>query len=75
LISASVQLVLSSREEFAVGMEHSGCRSALLWGEGPSDAEPREGEFHGGHRGAEPVGGGAILPRYWLLGLTLSAAR
>ena len=26
-------------------------------GEGLSHVEPREGEFHGGHRGAEPLGG------------------
>ena len=41
-------------------MERSGCRRSLLRGEGLPDAQPREGEFHGGHRGAEPVGGGAF---------------
>jgi len=35
------------REQFPVGMERSGCRCALLQGEGLSDAQPREGEFHG----------------------------
>jgi hypothetical protein len=45
---------------FPVGMERSGRRRALLWGEGLSNAEPREGEFHGGHRGTESVGGGAF---------------
>jgi hypothetical protein len=48
----------------------SGCR-ALLRGEGLSDTKPREGEFHGGHRGAEPLGGGAFLLRNGLLGFTM----
>jgi hypothetical protein len=43
-----------------VGMERSGCRRPLLRGEGLSDTEPREREANGGHRGAEPVGGGAF---------------
>jgi len=38
--------------------EDASCR-ALLRGEGLTDAQPREGEFHGSHRGAEPVGGRA----------------
>jgi hypothetical protein len=50
----------AGRQEFAVGMERSGCCRALLRGEGLSDAQPREGEFHGGHRGAQAVGGGAF---------------
>jgi hypothetical protein len=29
----------------------------LLRGQGLSDAQPRERQFHSGHRGAEPVGG------------------
>jgi hypothetical protein len=33
LISAPVQLVSSGREQFTVGMEHSGRRRALLRGE------------------------------------------
>ena len=41
-------------------MERSGCCRALFGGEGLSDAQPREGEFHCGHRRAEPVGGGAF---------------
>jgi hypothetical protein len=56
-------------------MERSGGRRALLRGEGLSDTEPREGKFHGGHRGAESVGGGAFLLRDGLLGFTLLAAR
>jgi hypothetical protein len=36
-----------------------GCAS-LLRGEGPSRPQPREGEPDGGHRGAEPLGGGAF---------------
>jgi hypothetical protein len=55
-------------------MERSGCRSLLLGGEGLSHPQPREGEFHGGHGGAEPLGGGAFLLRDWLVGFTLSAA-
>jgi len=54
-------------------MERSGGCSSLLRGEGLSNAQPREGEANGGHRGAEPVGGGAFLLRDRLLGLTLSA--
>jgi hypothetical protein len=54
-------------------MERSGSRRSLLRGEGLTDAQPREGEFHGGYRGPEPVGGGAFLLRDGLLGLTLSA--
>ncbi len=50
----------AGREQFTVGMERSGCRRSLLRGEGLSDTEPREGEFHGGHRGTESLGGGAI---------------
>ena len=46
-----------SREQFAVGMERSGRRRALFRGEGLSNAQPREGEFHGSHRGAEAIGG------------------
>jgi len=60
LISAPVQLVSSGREQFPVSMERSGGRRALLRGEGLSDAQPREGEFHGSHGGAESVGGGAF---------------
>ena len=60
LISAPVQLVSSGREQFAVGMERSDCRRALHRGEGLTDAQPCEGEFHGGHRGAESLGGGAF---------------
>jgi hypothetical protein len=56
-------------------MERSGCRRALLWGEGLSDTQPREGEFHGGHRGAESLGGITFLLRDGLLGFTLAAAR
>jgi hypothetical protein len=48
----------------------SGCR-ALLRGEGLSNAEPREGEANGGHRGSESVGGGAFLLRNGLLGFTM----
>ena len=47
----------AGREKFTVGMERSGGRRALLRGEGLPDAQPREGEFHGGHRGAESLGG------------------
>jgi hypothetical protein len=50
-------LVSSGREEFSVGMERSGRCSPLFGGEGLSDAQPREREFHGGHRGAESLGG------------------
>jgi hypothetical protein len=57
LISAPVQLVSSGREEFSVGMERSGSRSPLFGGEGLSHPQPREREFHGGHRGAESLGG------------------
>ena len=57
LISAPVQLVPSGRKQFPVGMERSGGCRALLWGEGLTDAQPREGEANGGHRGAEPLGG------------------
>jgi hypothetical protein len=38
-------------------MERSGCRRALLRGEGLTDPKPRESEPDGGHRGAEPLGG------------------
>ena len=38
-------------------MQRSGRSSPLLWAEGLSDSEPREREFHGDHRDAEPVGG------------------
>jgi len=56
-------------------MERSGgCRS-LLRGEGLSDAQPSEGEFHGGHGGAEPLGGVAFLLRNRLPGFTLAASR
>jgi len=48
------------REQCAVGMERSGRRRALLRGEGLPDAQPREGEANGGHRGAESLGGGAF---------------
>ncbi|MCE9630872.1 MAG: hypothetical protein K8S94_09200 [Planctomycetia bacterium] len=47
----------AGREKFPVGMKRSGCRSSLLRGESLTDAQPREGEFHGGHGGAEPLGG------------------
>jgi hypothetical protein len=40
--------------------ERSGCCSPLLRGEGLTDAQPSEGEFHGGRRGAESLGGGAF---------------
>jgi hypothetical protein len=56
LISAPVQLVSSGRGCFPVGMERSGSRRALFWGQGLSNAEPREREFHGGHGGAESLG-------------------
>jgi hypothetical protein len=56
-------------------MERSGGRRALLRGEGLPNAQPREREFHGGHRGAEPVGGGAFLLRDGLLGFTLTVTR
>jgi hypothetical protein len=75
LISAPVQLVSSGRGCFPVGMERSGSRRALFGGQGLSDAEPREGEANGGHRGAAPVGGGAFLLRDGLLRFTLAAAR
>ena len=55
-------------------MERSGGRRALLRGEGLSDTEPREREFHGGHCGAESLGGVAFLLRDGLLGFTLAAA-
>ena len=48
-------------------MERPGRCRALFGGEGLTDAEPREREFHGGHRGAEPIGGGAFLLRDGLL--------
>jgi hypothetical protein len=38
-------------------MERSSCSRALLWSEGLSDAQPREGEPDGGHGGAESLGG------------------
>ena len=63
------------REEFAVGMECPGGCRALLRGEGLPNAEPREREPAGGHHGAEPLGGGALLLRDWLLDFTLSATR
>jgi hypothetical protein len=56
-------------------MERSGRRRALFGGEGLSDAQPCEGEANGGHRGAEPLGGGAFLLCDRLLGFTLSAVR
>jgi hypothetical protein len=55
-------------------MERPGCCRALLWGEGLTDAQPCEGEPDGGHRGAESLGGGTLLQRDGLLGLTLSAS-
>ena len=58
-----------------VSLKRSGRRRASLLDKGFSDAEPREGEFHGDTSGAEPAGGGASLHVCWLLGLTLSAAR
>ncbi len=57
LISAPVQLVSSGREQFTVGMKRSGGRCALFGGEGFTDTKPREGKFHGGHCGAESLGG------------------
>ena len=68
LISAPVQLVSSGREQFPVSVERLGRRRALLRGEGLPDAQPREGEFHGGHRGAESVGGGAFELGCWVDG-------
>jgi hypothetical protein len=63
----------AGREEFAVGMERSGCCRALLWGEGLTNAQPREGEPDGGHRGAESLGGvggglgdGLLLGWLWI---------
>jgi hypothetical protein len=41
-------------------MERSGCRRSLLRGEGLPDSQPREREFHGGHCGAESLGGRAF---------------
>ena len=38
-------------------MECSGGCASLIWGEGLSHAQPREGEPDGGHCGAESVGG------------------
>ena len=38
--------------EFPSGTKRSGGCCALLWGEGLPNAQPREREFHGGHRGA-----------------------
>ena len=64
----------AGQEQFAVGMERSDCRRALLRGEGLTDAQPRKGEFHGSHCGAESLGSGAFLLRDGLLGFTLSAA-
>ena len=46
-------------------MERSGRRRALLRGEGLTDAQPREGEPDGGHRGAEAVGCGAFELGCW----------
>ncbi len=57
LISAPVQLVSSGREQFAVGMERSGCCRALFRSEGLTDAQPCEGDANGGHCGAESLGG------------------
>ena len=48
---------LTGREQLPVSMERSGGCSSLLWGEGLTSAQPREGEFHSGHRGAESLGG------------------
>ncbi len=47
----------AGREQFPVGMERSGGYRSLLRGQGLSDTEPREGQSHGGHLGAKPVGG------------------
>ena len=41
-------------------MKRPGRRRPLVRGEGLTDAQPCEGEFHGGHRGAEPDDGGAF---------------
>jgi len=38
-------------------MKRSGCRRELLRGESLTDTLPCEGEFHGGHHGAESLGG------------------
>jgi hypothetical protein len=75
LISAPVQLVSSGREEFTVCMKRSSRRRALLRGEGLTNPEPRQGKFHGGHRCAESLGGGAFLLDNRLLGHMLSAER
>lgn len=63
------------REQFAVGKERLGCRRSLLRCEGLSDAQPGEGEPDGRHGRAESVGGGSLLLRDRLLGLTMLAAR
>jgi len=73
--TAGVKDEFSGRDQFPVGMERSGRRRSLLRGEGLSDAQRREGEFHGGRRGAEMISGGVILLRDRLLGFTLAAAR
>jgi len=66
----------AGREQFAVGMERSGCCRSLLWGEGLSNAQPREGEFHGRHRSAASAGGGAFeLAGRGVGGLGCSPAR
>ncbi len=41
-MSAPAQLASSGWEKFPVGMERLGFRRALFWGEGLSDAQPRE---------------------------------
>jgi hypothetical protein len=52
-----VEDVFAGREQFPVGMERSGCCCALLWGEGLTNTEPREGKPDGDKSGAESVGG------------------
>jgi hypothetical protein len=50
-------------------MERSGRRRLLFRRECITNAQPREREFHGGHRGAESLGGGALPMRDGLLRL------
>ena len=58
----------AGRDKFAVGMERSGRRRALLRGQGLTNPEPREGEPDDGHRGAESLGGVAFELGCWSIG-------
>jgi len=77
MLVAGLKIPESAREAVLARViaDRTAHRGAASPGQGSFSPQRREGEPDGGQGCAEPVGGGAFLLRYRLLGCTLSAAR